>query len=314
MATVDSHALAASPLEKPATLIEKYCGSCNFPNTPSAMATTAPSPTAISTATPPPDDLAGTAAVGASASDIAVPLNPNGLDLDTVDRRDAVGRQLGRGRGRAVLAPLHAGHSPAWVDDPAVANACVVVYIESGGRLGGGSVEVPLLFADPQGADDRIPLEAPVEPARLVLVGQAHSAVDGATPQPRLDRVAVAGVGDRLVAVDGDLQCDRAVGGRDLADVVRLGRKGRWRRRARRRWRGHRSSRGSRRGRLAVGVRGRGRLLLRNVHEQYADPEHRNGAERDYRTADFHNPLLACEQTPLAMFCLHNGRCREMVQ
>src|SRR3954452_2630361 len=252
MATVDSHALTASPLENPARLMEKYCGSCSFPKTPRDTATSAPSATAVRTANPLLGVLIRCVTAG---SDIAVPLNPNGHDLDTVDRRDAVGRQLGRGRGRAVLAPLHAGHSPAWVDDPAVANACVVVYIESGGRLGGGSVEVPLLFADPQGADDRIPLEAPVEPARLVLVGQAHSAVDGATPQPRLDRVAVAGVGDRLVAVDGDLQCDRAVGGRDLADVVRLGRKGRWRRRARRRWRrrarrrwrGHRSSRGSRR-------------------------------------------------------------------
>src|SRR5690349_20482279 len=69
-ASVASQALTASPLEKPARLIEKNCGSCTFPNTPSPTATSAPSPTAINTATA--DDFAGTAAVETSVSDIAV--------------------------------------------------------------------------------------------------------------------------------------------------------------------------------------------------------------------------------------------------
>src|SRR5262245_41659541 len=231
MATVDIHALTASPLEKPATLMEKYCGSCTLPNTPSPTATSAPSATAINTAVP--DDLAGTTVVGASVSDIAVALNPDCPDLDAVDVRDAVGRQRRRGFGRTVLTLLHACHVPVRLDDPAVADTCVLVDIEPGGRLRERSVEVPLLCADRQGAVDRSPLETAFQTARLVFVGEAHRAVDGAAAQPRLELVAVTRVGDRLIALHRDLQCDGAVDGGDLADVVRLGREGRWRWRAR---------------------------------------------------------------------------------
>src|SRR5262245_9976929 len=310
MATVASQALTASPLENPARLMEKYCGSCTFPNTPSPTATSAPTATAINTASP--DDLAGTTVVGASASDIAVPLNPDRPDLDAIDVRDALGRQCWRRRGRAILPPLHAGPSTVRVDDPAVADACVLVHIQPRGWLCEGSVEVPLLFADRQGADDRSALETAVEVAGLVLVGEAHRAVHGAAAKPRLDLVAVTRVSDRLVALHGDLHRDRVVGGGDLADVVGLGREGWWRWRARRVR--LRCGRGCGRGRLAVGGARRRRLLLGHVHEQYADPEHRNGDEGEYRAADLHHPLLASEETPLTVFCQHNGQCREKVQ
>src|SRR6478736_465923 len=202
MATVASHALTASPLENPARLMEKYCGSCTLPNTPSPTATSAPSATAISTAVA--DDLAGTTVVGVSASDIAVSVNPDRPDLNAIDIRDALGRQCRRGCGRTVLPPLHARHSPVRVDDPAAADACVVVDIQPGGRLREGRVEIPLLVADRQRAVDRIPFEAPVKAAGLVLVGEADRAVHCASAQPGLDLVAVACVGDRLIALNRD--------------------------------------------------------------------------------------------------------------
>src|SRR6476620_8695356 len=112
--------------------MEKYCGSCSFPNTPSPTATTAPRTTAINTAAPPFDVLMRWVAAG---SDIAIALDPDRPDLDAVDVRDAIGGQLRCGSGRTVLAPLHAGHSPGWVDDPAVADTRVLIDIQSGGWL-----------------------------------------------------------------------------------------------------------------------------------------------------------------------------------
>ena len=134
--------------------------------------------------------------------------------------------------------PLHAGDAP-FVDDPLLRNAA---FRHVARRRLAAAVK------SPSSRRSRVPTTRCSDrpSSRCLVLVPAQCTVGRATPQPRLDGVAVAGVGDRLVALDGDLQRDRAVGGGHLADVIGLRRERRWRRGG---WRGRwsRRRRGGRR-------------------------------------------------------------------
>src|ERR1700758_2817871 len=171
-------------------------------------------------------------AVGAWAcrSTIAIALHTGRVNSLAVDDRSPIGRQPGCRRGRPVGPPLHAGDGVVLIDDPAVSSTALLVEVQAGRWLHWGGSEVPILLADPQRPDHRVPLEAAFEPAGLIFAYQVHNAVLGAAAKPRFDRVAVAHVGDCLRAANADLHGDDTAGGRYLADIVGLSRKlNRWR-------------------------------------------------------------------------------------